>query len=85
MATGRNDSDLATPLYSTMIGICLTASLPLKPKIPPTASGFGRFLRLGGTGMRIAGSVLLQRLTPGKSEIDWQPVGDLLGVQACSV
>ncbi|MFT5782642.1 MAG: putative unusual protein kinase regulating ubiquinone biosynthesis (AarF/ABC1/UbiB family) [Pseudomonas sp.] len=45
----------------------------------PPSSSLGRFLRLGGTGMRIAGNVLLQRLTPGKSEIDWQPVADLLG------
>ena len=51
----------------------------MKPIKPPSASGLGRFLRLGGTGIRIAGKVLLQRLTPGKSEIDWQPVGDLLG------
>lgn len=46
---------------------------------PPSASALGRFLRLGGTGARIAGNLLAQRLTPGRQAIDWQPVGLLLG------
>ena len=43
------------------------------------ASALGRFLRLGGTGVRIAGHLVRQGLTPGKAGLDWQPVGDLLG------
>ncbi|WP_258004528.1 AarF/UbiB family protein, partial [Stutzerimonas decontaminans] len=39
----------------------------------------GRFLNLGGTGARIAGNLLVQRITPGKARIDWEPVGSLLG------
>ena len=45
----------------------------------PSASALGRFLQLGGTGARIAGNLLVQRITPGKARIDWQPVGELLG------
>jgi predicted unusual protein kinase regulating ubiquinone biosynthesis (AarF/ABC1/UbiB family) len=45
----------------------------------PSASALGRFLQLGGTGARVAGNLLLQRVTPGKSRIDWAPVGQLLG------
>lgn len=46
---------------------------------PPNVSALGRFLRLGSTGARIAGNLMLQGLTPGKAGLDWQPVGDLLG------
>jgi predicted unusual protein kinase regulating ubiquinone biosynthesis (AarF/ABC1/UbiB family) len=45
----------------------------------PSASALGRFLHLGGTGARIAGNLLVQRITPGKARIDWEPVGILLG------
>jgi predicted unusual protein kinase regulating ubiquinone biosynthesis (AarF/ABC1/UbiB family) len=45
---------------------------------PSGVSALGRFLRLGSTGARIAGNLMLQGLTPGKAAIDWQPVGDLL-------
>ncbi len=45
----------------------------------PSASALGRFLQLGGTGARIAGNLLVQRITPGKARIDWVPVGELLG------
>jgi len=48
------------------------------PAAPPSASALGRFLTLAGTATRIGGSVLGQRLRPGRSAIDWQPVGDLL-------
>ncbi|MFC3609304.1 ABC1 kinase family protein [Stutzerimonas tarimensis] len=51
----------------------------MKPILPPSPSALGRFLRLGGTGARIAGNLALQRLTPGRARMDWQPVGDLLG------
>jgi predicted unusual protein kinase regulating ubiquinone biosynthesis (AarF/ABC1/UbiB family) len=47
-------------------------------KKPAAPSALGRFLRLAGTGTRIAGSLVGQQLRPGKSGIDWQPVGDLL-------
>jgi predicted unusual protein kinase regulating ubiquinone biosynthesis (AarF/ABC1/UbiB family) len=46
---------------------------------PPSSSAIGRFLRLSGTGVRIAGSILWQRLRAGEKGIDWQPVGELLG------
>jgi len=36
----------------------------------PSASALGRFLQLGGTGARIAGNLLVQRITPGKARID---------------
>ncbi len=49
-----------------------------KPPAPPSASALGRFLTLAGTATRIGGSLLGQRLRPGRSGIDWQPVGDLL-------
>lgn len=42
-------------------------------------SALGRFVRLGGTGVRIAGNLLFQRLRPGHREIDWVPAGELLG------
>lgn len=45
----------------------------------PSASALGRFLRLGGTGARIAGNLLVQRITPGKTRVDWEPIGALLG------
>lgn len=45
----------------------------------PSASALGRFLNLGGTGARIAGNLLVQRITPGRARIDWAPVGALLG------
>ena len=45
----------------------------------PSASALGRFLHLGGTGARIAGNLLVQRITPGASRVDWAPVGALLG------
>lgn len=45
----------------------------------PSASALGRFLQLGGTGARIAGSLLVQRITPGRARVDWEPVGALLG------
>ncbi len=45
----------------------------------PSASALGRFLQLGGAGARIAGNLLLQRITPGKTQVDWAPVGALLG------
>jgi predicted unusual protein kinase regulating ubiquinone biosynthesis (AarF/ABC1/UbiB family) len=45
----------------------------------PSVSALGRFLQLGGTGARIAGNLLVQRITPGKARIDWEPVGELLG------
>lgn len=45
----------------------------------PSASALGRFLHLGGTGARIAGNLLVQRITPGKTRIDWEPIGSLLG------
>ncbi|MCH2341005.1 ABC1 kinase family protein [Pseudomonas sp. NPDC047963] len=45
----------------------------------PSTSALGRFLNLGGTGARIAGNLLVQRITPGKARIDWEPVGSLLG------
>ncbi|MCF7201972.1 ABC1 kinase family protein [Pseudomonas oligotrophica] len=45
----------------------------------PSASALGRFLQLGGTGARIAGSLLVQRITPGRTRVDWAPVGALLG------
>lgn len=48
------------------------------PVSPPSASALGRFLTLAGTATRIGGSLLGQRLRPGRSGIDWQPVGDLL-------
>lgn len=48
------------------------------PAAPPSASALGRFLTLAGTATRIGGSVLGQSLRPGRSGIDWQPVGDLL-------
>jgi predicted unusual protein kinase regulating ubiquinone biosynthesis (AarF/ABC1/UbiB family) len=48
------------------------------PAAPPSASALGRFLTLAGTATRIGTSVLGQRLRPGRSGIDWQPVGDLL-------
>ncbi|WP_313085346.1 AarF/ABC1/UbiB kinase family protein [Pseudomonas sp.] len=46
---------------------------------PPSASALGRFLNLGGAGARIAGNLLVQRITPGTSRVDWAPVGQLLG------
>ena len=46
---------------------------------PPRVSALGRFLRLGSTGARIAGNLMLQGLKPGNAGLDWQPVGDLLG------
>jgi len=45
----------------------------------PSASALGRFLNLGGTGARIAGNLLVQRISPGKARIDWEPIGALLG------
>ena len=45
----------------------------------PSTSALGRFLNLGGTGARIAGNLLVQRITPGKARIDWEPVGSSLG------
>ena len=45
----------------------------------PSASALGRFLRLGGTGARIASNLLVQRITPGRAGVDWEPVGALLG------
>ncbi|MES2818372.1 MAG: AarF/ABC1/UbiB kinase family protein [Pseudomonadota bacterium] len=45
-------------------------------QLPSSPSALGRFLRLAGTGTRIAGSLLGQQLRPGK--VDWQPVGELL-------
>lgn len=45
----------------------------------PSASALGRFLQLGGTGARIAGNLLVQRITPGRARVDWEPVGALLG------
>ena len=45
----------------------------------PSASALGRFLHLGGTGARIAGNLVMQRITPGRSRVDWEPVGALLG------
>lgn len=52
--------------------------MPLPPARPPAASSARRFLRLAGTATRIAGGVFGQRLTRGRSGIDWQPVGALL-------
>ncbi|MHA6494182.1 ABC1 kinase family protein [Pseudomonas borbori] len=49
-----------------------------KTPAPPSASALGRFFKLAGTATRIGGSVLGQRLLPGKATVDWQPVGDLL-------
>ncbi len=49
-----------------------------RPVDPPSASALGRFLTLAGTATRIGGSVLGQRLLPGKRGVDWQPVGELL-------
>jgi predicted unusual protein kinase regulating ubiquinone biosynthesis (AarF/ABC1/UbiB family) len=49
------------------------------PAVPPSASALGRFLTLAGTATRIGGGLLGQSLRPGRSGIDWQPVGDLLG------
>src|SRR3990167_8601166 len=49
------------------------------PVTPPVASALGRFLTLAGTATRIGGGLLGQGLRPGRSGIDWQPVGDLLG------
>src|SRR3546814_18048393 len=46
----------------------------------PSASALGRFLQLGGTGARIAGNLLVQRIPPGKARIDWGPVGEMHGV-----
>ncbi|MET1076805.1 MAG: AarF/ABC1/UbiB kinase family protein [Pseudomonas sp.] len=46
-------------------------------RTPAAPSALGRFLRLAGTGTRIAGNLLGQQLRPGAT--DWQPVGDLLG------
>ncbi len=46
---------------------------------PPSASALGRFLNLGGAGARIAGNLLVQRIRPGTSGVDWAPVGHLLG------
>lgn len=51
--------------------------MPKPPATPPSASALGRFLTLAGTATRIGGSVLGQRLLPGRA-IDWQPVGALL-------
>ena len=45
----------------------------------PSASALGRLLLLGGTGARIAGNLVVQRITSGKASIDWAPVGELLG------
>lgn len=45
----------------------------------PSVSALGRFLQMGGTGARIAGNLLVQRITPGSARIDWEPVGALLG------
>lgn len=45
----------------------------------PSASALGRFLQLGSTGARVAGTLLAQRITPGRSQVDWEPVGRLLG------
>lgn len=53
--------------------------MAIPPVPPPSASALGRFLKLAGTATRITGSVLGQSLRPGRSGIDWQPVGDLLG------
>lgn len=54
--------------------------VPCMSRFPrPSASALGRFLHLGGTGARIAGNLLVQRITPGKGRVDWEPVGDLLG------
>lgn len=51
----------------------------MSPFSRPSASALGRFLQMGGTGARIAGNLLLQRITPGKARVDWEPVGALLG------
>ncbi|MDO9624659.1 MAG: AarF/ABC1/UbiB kinase family protein [Pseudomonas sp.] len=48
------------------------------PITPPAASALGRFFKLAGTAARIGGGLLGQRLSLGRSAIDWQPVGDLL-------
>lgn len=45
----------------------------------PSRSAFGRFLTLAGMTARIAGGVAGQRILKGRSGIDWQPIGDLLG------
>lgn len=49
-----------------------------RPVDSPSASALGRFLTLAGTATRIGGSVLGQRLLPGRRGVDWQPVGELL-------
>lgn len=49
------------------------------PIRPPSRSAAGRFLTLTGTLARIAGSVAGQRVLRGRAEIDWRPVGALLG------
>lgn len=45
----------------------------------PSTSALGRFLHLGGTGARIAGNLLVQRIIPGNGRVDWEPIGALLG------
>src|SRR3546814_17155878 len=49
----------------------------------PSASALGRFLQLGGTGARIAGHMLVQRITQGTARIAWVPVGDQIGRASC--
>lgn len=62
-----------------MIDLCLLRVSCMSRFSRPSASALGRFLHLGGTGARIAGNLLVQRITPGKSRVDWEPVGALLG------
>lgn len=62
-----------------MIGLWLLRIPCMSRFSSPSASALGRFLRLGGTGARVAGNLLVQRITPGKARVDWEPVGELLG------
>ena len=62
-----------------MIRLCLPRVTCMSRFSRPSASALGRFLNLGGTGARIAGNLLVQRITPGKARIDWAPIGALLG------
>lgn len=62
-----------------MIALCLLRVACMSRFSRPSASALGRFLHLGGTGARIAGNLLVQRITPGRSRVDWEPIGALLG------
>lgn len=69
------DSRKATRMPGTLA--CLTTVM--RKVSLPSRSAAGRFMTLTGMAARIAGGVVGQRLLNGRSAIDWQPVGVLLG------